>query len=221
MLFFRTPILALVLGFSLSSVATDANIGCSKCLGANRDTVRLGCYNNCKDAFNAVSHEYGVCRDICSKFVFDHSCCSGSCPSDANTCMNNFWPPDDPTRKLIRSAEERTHSRDFTSTSDVTAVAIRHAELELVDPRDLGQICCKAASAIITASSTKLYPLLNEQRWNDDVAAGLVLISTGMALSFACSRTFHIDCLFTAPAANDAPADVALGGGPLPGRDEL
>ncbi|KAI1858761.1 uncharacterized protein JN550_012511 [Neoarthrinium moseri] len=222
MLSLKASLFGLLASLVLPSLATDRNIGCSKCLGASKDAVRYGCYQNCGKAFSSASHEFGVCRDYCSKFVFDHSCCSGSCPSDANTCMNNFYPPDDPTKKLRRSAEgERGHARDFVPSSDVTAVAIRHSETDLVEARDAGQICCKTASAIITASSFKLAPLLNEQRWNDDVGAGLVLISTGVALSFACSKTFQIDCLFTVPAAHGAAADVPLGGGPLPGRNEL
>ncbi|KAJ5301423.1 hypothetical protein N7508_006286 [Penicillium antarcticum] len=65
--------------------------GCSKCLNQNEDNVRLGCFNKCKDAFNPSSTEYEVCRDQCTEFVFNDHCCTSSCSSTSDVCLNDYF----------------------------------------------------------------------------------------------------------------------------------
>ncbi|RHZ49494.1 uncharacterized protein CDV56_103447 [Aspergillus thermomutatus] len=81
--------------FSFITVAIFASIvsatGCSKCLNQNEDNIRLGCFNKCKEAFNPSSTEYQVCRDQCTEFVFQDHCCTSSCSSKADVCLNDYF----------------------------------------------------------------------------------------------------------------------------------
>ncbi|GFF39860.1 hypothetical protein IFM58399_05726 [Aspergillus lentulus] len=81
--------------FSFIYVAIFASIvsatGCSKCLNQNEDNIRLGCFNKCKEAFNPSSSEYHACRDQCTEFVFQDHCCTSSCSSKSNVCLNDYF----------------------------------------------------------------------------------------------------------------------------------
>ncbi|KAJ5757552.1 uncharacterized protein N7511_006246 [Penicillium nucicola] len=77
---------------SVAILATFVNAtGCNKCLNQNEDDIRLGCFNKCKDAFNPSSGEYQVCRDQCTEIVFNDHCCTSSCSSKSDVCLNDYF----------------------------------------------------------------------------------------------------------------------------------
>ncbi|XXH04115.1 hypothetical protein Hte_010527 [Hypoxylon texense] len=214
----------IVAGIIIAGAAgTNQNLGCNSCLGQSADRINYGCRQSCDQAFNSASSEFESCYDTCHHFAFERHCCSGSCPGDANTCMNRFLPPAPKgSRRAIAAApspaEDRSHARDFAPAEPGDgAVMVRDDETGLVEVRvDVGSACCKAAQAILAASVTKVVPLLQGQIWDDDALAGLILIGFGLSAATACSKVFRVSCLFKAPGVQ---GNVA--GGPLPGGNIL
>ncbi|KAI0136924.1 hypothetical protein BJ170DRAFT_677786 [Xylariales sp. AK1849] len=197
----------------ITTSATNQNLGCSKCLGDSKDNVRLGCYQMCSQAFNPSSSEYEKCRFACSDFVFDKNCCTGACSSNANKCMNTFFPPSIFSKRDLPSM--RGHSRDFVPSTPRDLVNRNASDAtDLIEARlDYGKSCCDAANIILASSTTKIIPLIQAQRWDENTAAGLMLIGFGLAAAKACNMVFGATCLFQ--VGNEGP--VAGGGLPPPG----
>ncbi|EAW10835.1 uncharacterized protein ACLA_053090 [Aspergillus clavatus NRRL 1] len=65
--------------------------GCNKCLNQNEDRLRLGCFDKCKEAFSPSSSEWRACRDQCDEFVFHDHCCTSSCSTKPNVCLNDYF----------------------------------------------------------------------------------------------------------------------------------
>ncbi|KAI9892539.1 MAG: hypothetical protein M1814_001228 [Vezdaea aestivalis] len=95
------------------------------------------------------------------------------------------------TRVYFPSSSE-TCARNIWDTPEPKDIEIR------ADP---GQVCCKAAQAIIGAgvvSLGKIIPPLGDGTGlsDEDKQASLILIMFGTASSFACSRLYKINCIF-------------------------
>ncbi|KAF3388627.1 hypothetical protein F1880_003331 [Penicillium rolfsii] len=101
----RLPLLPFF-GMAIFTSLTEAT-GCSKCLNQNEDNIRLGCFDKCKEAFNPSSTEYQVCRDQCTEFVFQDHCCTSSCSSNADVCLNDYF------HRVGLTKRESTDEEDF------------------------------------------------------------------------------------------------------------
>jgi len=95
--------------------------------------------------------------------------------------MNTFLPPTSSSKRDITFGnsvsifDDRIHVRGFVKESK--AIAIRK-DTDLIEARlDFGSACCKAMGAILLAATTKMLPLIRAQRWDEDDAAGLILMS--------------------------------------------
>lgn len=168
--------------FNIMTSATNMNLGCANCLGNSPDDIRYGCYDMCSSALNPSSSEYKYCRLTCSGFVFNDNCCTnaGTCSIDPNQCMNTFFPPSSSSSRRDLSLwaptfDDRDHARDFSPESNT--IAIRD---DLVDV-NYGKACCKAVQAVLSAATLKVMPLIAGQRWDEDTAAGLILVAFGLA----------------------------------------
>ncbi|KAF2091484.1 hypothetical protein K490DRAFT_5277, partial [Saccharata proteae CBS 121410] len=64
-------------------------IGCDNCLDQSKDTIRLGCFEQCASAYNAGTDEYEYCRSECTTFVFNDKCCNTACVSNTQKCYDN------------------------------------------------------------------------------------------------------------------------------------
>jgi hypothetical protein len=173
----------------------------------------------CSSAFNATSNEYNYCRLTCSGFVFNDDCCTnaGTCSSNPNQCMNTFFPPSSSSKRDLLSwpsaFDDRSHARDFVPEPD--AIAIRD-DTGLIEARfDYGQACCKAAQVVLGAATPKVMMLVAGQRWDEDTAAGLILVAFGLAGAMGCNAAFGVSCLFYAGAAAVA-GPLAAGALPVP-----
>lgn len=214
-------ILALA-GFSTMITATNMNLGCGNCLDNSQDDIRYGCYEMCSSALNPASSEYKYCRLTCSGFVFDDNCCTntGACSSDPNQCMNTFFPPSSSSKRdvdlslLPYAFNDRNHARDFSPEPEPepesNAIAIR---VEMLDV-NYGKACCKAVQAVLSASTLKVMPLIAGQRWDEDTAAGLILVAFGLAGAMGCNAAFGVSCVFNAGAGVAGP--LAAGALPVP-----
>ncbi|KAL7622873.1 hypothetical protein AAE478_006552 [Parahypoxylon ruwenzoriense] len=218
-MYLQKYIIIFIGGLAALTTGTNQNLGCKNCLNKSPDRVTYGCRQNCDHAFNPSSSEHEVCFEACHHFAFERNCCSGACSGDANTCMNQFLPPAKGKRSLPPSPyEDRSHARDFLPLeSEYGAVIVRNDETGLIEARvDVGSACCKAAQAILASSITKVVPLLQNQIWDEDALAGLILIGFGLSAATACSRVFRTSCLFQAPAVQNPVAN-----GPIPVRNDL
>ncbi|KAK8063659.1 hypothetical protein PG996_008311 [Apiospora saccharicola] len=222
-------LISLSMGLLAAVSATNPNLGCKDCLGYSPDQIKYQCLQLCSKAFPAASSELQTCDQYCGDFVVDHKCCSGTCSSNANTCMNTFFPPAEVLTKTSTMAFEaggRIHPRDLaviapssptTSSPRSVSVPMRQDGVFLLHPRvDYGEACCKAANVVLTSAAKPVLGLINGQQWDEDAASGVILVGFGLASAFACSRIFHVNCVFEA-------AGVAgqVAGGALPNRDEL
>ncbi|KAI1397108.1 hypothetical protein F4819DRAFT_499732 [Hypoxylon fuscum] len=198
------------------AASTSPNLGCKNCLGLSADLINHDCSQKCNEAFNPSSSENEKCYELCHHFAFERHCCSGTCSSDANTCMNQFLPPDKHKRSLLSSIyERREHVRDLIPVVEYDgAVSVRDDETGLIEARvDRGKACCKVAQAILASSVIKVIPYLQEQVWNEDTLAGVVLVAFGLASSGACNYLYQVSCRFVAQGV-----DGNVANGPLPAQ---
>ncbi|RDL41737.1 uncharacterized protein BP5553_01716 [Venustampulla echinocandica] len=181
-------------------------IGCTNCLGQNVDKIRLGCFTGCSDAFTVGTNELLACRQSCTDFVFNRKCCSSTCSNSAKTCLANIG-----LAKRDFSGDEDTYEVEDLESPDLhsrhpRSFAVTDSTYSDIDRRlDKGKACCTAAKAAFTASVPLIAPAYNGD-FGDDQLAGLILIAVGTAGTWACSKSFGINCHFfkygpPAPAA--------------------
>ncbi|KAK8112932.1 hypothetical protein PG984_013458 [Apiospora sp. TS-2023a] len=189
--------------------ATNPNLGCNDCQGNSPLQVNHQCRQLCDKAYPATSSELQVCNQHCGNFVVDHKCCSVTCSSNANTCMNTPFPPAEVLTKKS-TIVDRAHARDLTRRGPSATTA-------LLGPRvDYAEVCCKAAKFVLTSAAKSRLELIRGQRCDEDAANGVILVGLGLASVFARSCIFHVNCVF-------GVAGVAghFARGVLPNREEL
>ncbi|KAJ5175394.1 uncharacterized protein N7482_001271 [Penicillium canariense] len=185
----------------------------------NEGNIRLGCFDECKDGFNPSSTEYQVCRDQCTKFDVQDHCCTSSCSSISNVCLNDYFH----RVGLIKhgsSEEEAFHRsqldviRENPGPLDKRAFLAGDAPYHLIritetllslNPQDFKETFVDDVSEEgglgtldrrVDNGKALQEPALQNDEWNDEGYAGLVLVSFGIAGAWTCNLVYNVQCVF-------------------------
>lgn len=98
---------------------------------------------------------------------------------------------------LIRSTEDlrSLNHQDFKET--VVYDVSEAGGLGTLDRRvDHGKVCCLAAKTVLHTGSLQVGPALQNDHWNEEEYAGLVLVSFGIAGAWTCNFVYNVQCVF-------------------------